>query len=47
MIKKFLILFISLILFYTPGKSEQLDEMFFIGKMDSYNKDFTLFFKTS
>jgi len=46
MIKKFLILFISLILFYTPGKSEQLDEMFFIGKMDSYNKDFTLFFKT-
>ena len=46
MIKRVLYFFIIIILFSTPSKADQLDEMFFIGKMDSYNKDFTLFFKT-
>ena len=46
MIKKLLYFFIIIILSYIPAKAGQLDEMFFIGKMDSHNKDFTLFFKT-
>ena len=46
MIKKVLCFFIIIILFSIPVKADQLDEMFFIGKMDSHNKDFTLFFKT-
>ena len=46
MVKKLLYFFIIIILSYIPAKAGQLDEMFFIGKMDSHNKDFTLFFKT-
>ena len=37
--------FIKLLIFY-PVKAEKIEEMFFIGKMESHNKDFTLFFKT-
>ena len=46
MLKFFYLIFFSIILSFTPGKTDTLDEMFFIGKMDSHNKDFTLFFKT-
>ena len=46
MLKKFLLLIFSLILFSNQGNAERLDDMFFIGKMDSHNKNFTLFFKT-
>ena len=46
MIKNLLLLILSTIIFFSPSKADQLDEMFFIGKMDSHNKNFTLFFKT-
>ena len=46
MIKNLLFLILSTIIFFSPSKADQLDEMFFIGKMDSHNKNFTLFFKT-
>ena len=39
-------LILSLFLVFNSVKAERLDKMFFIGKMDSHNKDFTLFFKT-
>jgi len=35
-----------MILFSSPGNADRLDKMFFIGQMDSHNKDFALFFKT-
>ena len=45
---KFLLSFIilSIFLVFSSVKAERLDKMFFIGKMDSHNNDFTLFFKT-
>jgi hypothetical protein len=46
MLKNFILIIFSIILFSTPGNADRLDEMFFIGKMDSHNKNFTLFFKT-
>jgi hypothetical protein len=46
MLNFFLLTIFSVILFSTPSNADRLDEMFFIGKMDSYNKNFTLFFKT-
>ena len=46
MLKKSLLLIFYLILFSNASNAERLDEMFFIGKMDSHNKNFTLFFKT-
>jgi hypothetical protein len=46
MIKNSLFIIISIILLTTSSKPEQLDEMFFIGKMESHNQNFTLFFKT-
>ena len=46
MLKKYLIIILISTLFASPANSEVLDEMFFIGKMDSHNKNFTLFFKT-
>jgi len=46
MLKNFILIIFSIILFSTPGNTDRLDEMFFIGKMDSHNKNFTLFFKT-
>ena len=46
MLKNFLLIIFSIILFSSPGNADRLNEMFFIGKMDSHNKDFTLFFKT-
>ena len=46
MIKNLFLILISVILLFTSSKADQIDEIFFIGKMDSHNKDFTLFFKT-
>ena len=46
MLKKLILTIFSLILFPTLSNAYKLDEMFFIGKMDSHNKNFTLFFKT-
>ena len=46
MLKKFLLLIFSTILLSNHSNADRLDDMFFIGKMDSHNKDFTLFFKT-
>ena len=45
MLKNFLLIIFSIILFSSPGNADRLNEMFYIGKMDSHNKDFTLFFK--
>jgi hypothetical protein len=46
MLKKFSLLILSIILFSNQGNADRLDDIFFIGKMDSHNKNFTLFFKT-
>ena len=46
MLKKILIINFIILTFLGLAKAERLDEMFFIGKMDSHNKNFTLFFKT-
>ena len=46
MLKNFLLIIFSIILFSSSGNADRLNEMFFIGKMDSHNNDFTLFFKT-
>jgi hypothetical protein len=43
--KILLIIFVTL-LSSNFAEAEKLNEMFFIGKMDSHNKNFTLFFKT-
>jgi len=38
---------IALLLFLTKTSfSKDIDDIFFIGKMESYNKSFTLYFKT-
>ena len=46
--KSILIVFSFLIFFYSSLTAEPLEseKYFYIGKMDSYNKNFTLFFKT-
>ena len=46
MLKNFFFIILSILLFFETVKAERLDKMFFIGKMDSHNKDFALFFKT-
>jgi len=46
MLRKILFIFFSIFIIFSPAEAYRLDKMFFIGKMDSYNKDFTLFFKT-
>ena len=46
MLKKILFITFIISISFNPAKADRLDEMFFIGKMDSYNKNFTLFFKT-
>ena len=45
--KSILIVFSFLIFFYSSLTAEPLEseKYFYIGKMDSYNKNFTLFFK--
>ena len=46
MLKNILLLIISISFIFNHAEADRLEEMFFIGKMDSHNKDFTLFFKT-
>jgi len=46
MLRKILFIIFSTFLIFDLVKAERLDKMFFIGKMESHNKDFTLFFKT-
>ena len=46
MIKNFLLIIFSSFIIINIAKAEKLNEMFFIGKMDSHDKNFTLFFKT-
>jgi len=46
MIKKKILILLILFLFCEHGNTKELDDIFYIGKMDSYNKNFTLFFKT-
>ena len=46
MSKFFLILILSIFLIFSTSRADVLDEIFYIGKMDSHNKNFTLFFKT-
>ena len=43
---KLLILFLFFVLLINPSFLENIDNIFFIGKMESYNKNFTLYFKT-
>ena len=46
MLKKILFIIFSTSIIFSSVDAERIEEMFFIGKMDSHNKDFTLFFKT-
>jgi hypothetical protein len=46
MLKKILFIIFSTFIIFSSVKADRLDKMFFIGKMESHNKDFTLFFKT-
>ena len=46
MSKKILLIVIKIFLLFSTAEAEKLDEIFFIGKMESHNKNFTLFFKT-
>ena len=46
MLKNFLLIIFGSFLIINIAKAEKLNEMFFIGKMDSHDKNFTLFFKT-
>ena len=46
MLKKILFIIFSTSIIFSSVEAERIDEMFFIGKMDSHNKNFTLFFKT-
>tara|TARA_B110000438_G_scaffold290354_1_gene325969 strand:- start:261 stop:815 length:555 start_codon:yes stop_codon:yes gene_type:complete len=46
MLKNFLLIIFSIILYSAQSNADDLDEIFFIGKMESHNKNFTLFFKT-
>jgi hypothetical protein len=46
MSKKILLITIKIFLLFSAAEAERLDKMFFIGKMESHNKNFTLFFKT-
>ena len=46
MIKNFLLIIFGSFVIINIAKAEKLNEMFFIGKMDSHDKNFTLFFKT-
>ena len=43
---KILSLLLIFVFYFTTSKSKEIDEIFFVGKMQSYNKEFTLYFKT-
>ena len=42
----FLVIIFNTCIIFSSAQADRLDEIFFIGKMESYNKNFTLFFKT-
>jgi len=42
----FLLIIVSTYLIFSSAQADRLEQMFFIVKMESHNKDFTLFFKT-
>ena len=46
MFKKILFIIFSTSIIFSSVEADRIEEMFFIGKMDSHNKNFTLFFKT-
>ena len=43
---KVLSLLLIFVFYFTASISKEIDEIFFIGKMQSYNQEFTLYFKT-
>ncbi|MAF20958.1 MAG: hypothetical protein CMI55_04835 [Parcubacteria group bacterium] len=43
---KILSLLLIFVFYFSASISKEIDEIFFIGKMQSYNKKFTLYFKT-
>ena len=43
---RFLLVLILLSFFTKLSLAKEIDEYFFIGKMESYNKNFILYFKT-
>ena len=43
---KFLSFLLLFVFYFTSSISKEIDDIFFVGKMESYNKSFTLYFKT-
>ena len=43
---KILPLLLIFIFYFTTSNSNEIDDFFFVGKMQSYNNEFTLYFKT-
>jgi hypothetical protein len=46
MLRKILLIIFSTFIIFTSVKADGLDKIFFIGKMNSYDKNFALYFKT-
>ena len=43
---KFLSFLLIFVFYFTSSISKEIDNIFFVGKMESYNQKFTLYFKT-
>ena len=43
---KFVSLLFIFVFYFTSSISKEFEDMFFVGKMESYNQKFTLYFKT-
>ena len=43
---KFLSFLLIFVFYFTSSISKEIDNIFFVGKMESYNQQFTLYFKT-
>ena len=43
---KFLSFLFIFVFYITPSNSKEIEDIFFVGKMESYNQEFTLYFKT-
>ena len=43
---KFLSLLLTFVFYFTSSISKEIEDIFFVGKMESYNQKFTLYFKT-
>ena len=43
---KFLSLLLIFVFYFTSGISKEIEDIFYVGKMESYNQEFTLYFKT-